>query len=106
MTTSERTRSKQAQPTRDARALSVAVTDDMLQVRLTDGREIAVPLTWFPRLLAATPAQRGRYELIGGGNGMHWPDIDEDLSGAGLLGKEVYERVEPEGRGRAGRGGH
>jgi len=76
MTTSERTRSKQAQPTRDARALSVAVTDDMLQVRLTDG------------------------------NGMHWPDIDEDLSVAGLLGKEVYERVEPEGRGRAGRGGH
>jgi len=63
------------------------VTDDALQVRLVDGREIGAPLTWFPRLLTATPAQRANCELIGGGIGMHWPDIDEDLSVAGLLGK-------------------
>lgn len=58
MTISDRTKSKQAPPIDDARALSVSVTDDLLRVRLTDGREIGAPLTWFPRLLAATPAQR------------------------------------------------
>jgi hypothetical protein len=90
MTILERTRSraKQAPSIREARAASARVTNDALQVRLADGREIGAPLTWFPRLLAATPAQRANYELIGGGIGMHWPDIDEDLSVAGLLGRE------------------
>ena len=72
-------------PDVDPRAKEVAVTDDELSVLLADGRRISVPLAWFPRLLRATPAQRARFELIGDGHGIHWPDIDEDLSVAGLL---------------------
>ena len=56
-----------------------------LHVRLADGREIAVPLEWFPRLRDATPGQRARWEAIGGGIGLHWPDVDEDISVASLL---------------------
>jgi hypothetical protein len=69
----------------DARAKEVAVTDDELSVLLADGRRIVVPLAWFPRLLRATPVQRARFELIGDGQGIHWPEVDEDLSVAGLL---------------------
>lgn len=69
----------------NARAEEVAVTADELSVRLTDGRRISVPLAWFPRLLRATPAERAHFELIGDGQGIHWPDVDEDLSVAGLL---------------------
>jgi hypothetical protein len=58
---------------------------DTLRVRLADGREIAVPLRWFPRLQDATAAQRAHWELIGGGIGIHWPDVDEDISVASLL---------------------
>jgi hypothetical protein len=72
-------------PDVDPRAKEVVVTDDELSVLLTDGRRILVPLAWFPRLLRATPAQRARFELIGDGQGIHWPDVDEDLSVAGLL---------------------
>jgi hypothetical protein len=72
-------------PSADARAKEVTVTDDELCVLLADGRRIAVPLAWFPRLLGATRAQRARFELIGDGQGIHWPDVDEDLSVAGLL---------------------
>jgi len=54
-------------------------------VELSDGRTLGIPLAWFPRLLKATPAQRSRFELSGGGSGLHWPDIDEDISLAGLL---------------------
>ena len=72
-------------PDVDPRAKEVAVSDDELSVLLADGRRISVPLAWFPRLLRATPAQRARFELIGDGQGIHWPDIDEDLSVAGLL---------------------
>lgn len=72
-------------PDMDPRAKEVAVTDDELSVLLADGRRISVPLAWFPRLLRATPAQRARFELIGEGQGIHWPDIDEDLSVVGLL---------------------
>jgi len=57
----------------------------MLHVRLSDGREIGVPLEWFPKLRDATPEQRSRWKLIGKGVGIHWPDLDEDLSVAGLL---------------------
>jgi hypothetical protein len=67
------------------RAVEVAITDDALSVVLADGRGISVPLTWFPRLLHATPAQRQHFEFLGDGEGLHWPDIDEDLSVAGLL---------------------
>lgn len=70
---------------RDANAVAVECDDDFLRVTLADGRELAVPLVWFPRLLDATPAQRGNWRLIGRGQGIHWPDLDEDLSVAGLL---------------------
>lgn len=59
--------------------------DLMMHVRLTDGREISVPLEWFPRLRDATPEQRKNYRMIGKGIGIHWEEIDEDLSVAGLL---------------------
>jgi hypothetical protein len=63
----------------------VRVSHDELLVSLEDGRRIAVPLAWFPRLLAATPAQRARFEILGEGQGIHWPEVDEDVSVAGLL---------------------
>jgi hypothetical protein len=66
-------------------ATDVKVDTERLHVALSDGREISVPLAWFPRLHQATPQQRRRWELIGRGIGLHWPDIDEDLSVAGLL---------------------
>lgn len=69
----------------DARVKEVTVTEDELIVVLADGRRLATPLTWFPRLLNATPEQRARFEILGGGVGVHWPDVDEDLSVAGLL---------------------
>jgi hypothetical protein len=68
-----------------ARAMGVEATRDELVVSLTDGRKIVVPLAWFPRLLHATEAQRNGWELLGDGVGIHWPEIDEDLSVAGLL---------------------
>ncbi|MGP0070321.1 MAG: DUF2442 domain-containing protein [Bryobacteraceae bacterium] len=67
------------------KAREVSVTDDELTVSLADGRRISVPLAWFPRLLHATSEQRRNFELLGDGEGIHWPDIDEDLSVAGLL---------------------
>jgi len=66
-------------------ATEVKVSEDELTVRLADGRTISVPLVWFPRLLHATKAQRANFELIGEGDGIHWPDVDEDISVAGLL---------------------
>ncbi len=63
----------------------VRCTDDALSVDLVDGRTISVPLMWYPRLLAGTPEQRDRWEVSGGGFGIHWPDLDEDLSTEGLL---------------------
>jgi len=69
----------------DDRVADVKVTDKSLDVRLRDGRTISAPLTWFPRLAAATPAQRGKWEPAAAGYGIHWPEIDEDLSVAGLL---------------------
>jgi hypothetical protein len=69
----------------EARVQNVRCTDDRLIVDLTDGRELSVPLRWYPRLLNATPAQRADWELAGAGYGIHWPQIDEDLSVKGLL---------------------
>lgn len=69
----------------DERVSSVVVTDELLTVGLMDGRTISVPLAWYPRLLHATPEQRGHWEVCGGGYGIHWPEIDEDLSTEGLL---------------------
>ena len=70
---------------RGAFATHVTVTDDALTVELSDGRTISVPLAWYPRLLHATPSQRSNWRRAGGGYGIHWPDIDEDLSTEGLL---------------------
>ncbi len=63
----------------------VRVSEDTLTVDLADGRTISVPLAWYPRLLHATPAQRANWEIVGAGYGIHWPDVDEDLSAEGLL---------------------
>ncbi|MSP01605.1 MAG: DUF2442 domain-containing protein [Acetobacteraceae bacterium] len=59
--------------------------DTMMWVGLVDGRALGVPLTWFPRLLAATPAQRAGYEISVSGHGLHWDQMDEDISVSGLL---------------------
>src|SRR6266480_728283 len=67
------------------RIAHVEVTDDTITARLVDGRVISVPLAWSWRLSEATPAQRANWELIGDGHGVHWPDIDEDLSAEGML---------------------
>ena len=69
-----------------ASATDVYFDDKHIHVRLSDGREISAPLEWFPRLYRATNEQRQRWELIGRGVGIHWEDIDEDISVAGLLG--------------------
>lgn len=69
----------------DPRVKDVRVTDDNLEVLLRDGRKISAPLTWFPRLLAASPEDRAIWEASAAGRGIHWPKIDEDLSIAGLL---------------------
>jgi hypothetical protein len=71
--------------TADERVADVTVTDDTLTVAMVDGRSISVPLVWYPRLLAATPEQRSNWRIGGGGYGIHWPDIEEDLSTEGLL---------------------
>lgn len=63
----------------------VRVTADRLNVHLADGRVISAPLEWYPRLAHATPDERARYELAGGSFGIHWPDLDEDISIEGLL---------------------
>ncbi len=72
-------------PKTDPRIQHVEISEDSLTVDLADGRRLAVPLAWFPRLLHATEGQRQNWELLGDGEGIHWPDIDEDLSVAGLL---------------------
>jgi hypothetical protein len=68
-----------------ALAKAVEFNDAMMHVRLLDGRVLGVPLAWSPRLRDATPDQRAHYEIGGGGISLHWPDIDEDLSVAGLM---------------------
>ena len=69
----------------DATAVDVTVTDDQILVVLADGRTVAAPLAWSPRLAHATPAQRKDWHLIGRGQGIHWPDVDEDISVVSLL---------------------
>ena len=63
----------------------VSVTEDTLQVELSDGRTIFVPLAWYPRLVHARPVERSKWELIGDGQGIRWPDLDEDISVEGLI---------------------
>lgn len=69
-----------------ARATDVTLTDDAMVVRLRDGRVLSVPLTWFPQLQGMTRERRTRWQLIGDGIGFHWPELDLDISVAGLLG--------------------
>ena len=69
----------------DERVASIEFTEDALSVALMDGRVITVPLVWYPRLLDATEAERNNWQISGGGYGIHWPEIDEDLSTEGLL---------------------
>ena len=66
-------------------ATGVSVTDDTLSVELSDGRTIAAPTCWYPRLSHGTSQERSNWRLIGNGTGIHWPDLDEDISVANLL---------------------
>jgi hypothetical protein len=66
-------------------AVAVRVSDDALAVELSDGRVLSVPVAWYPRLSHGTPEERNRWQLIGQGHGIHWPDLDEDISVEGLL---------------------
>ena len=68
-----------------ALAQSVNFDDELMHVHLTDGRIVSVPLIWFPLLHEASPEQRVQYEIGAGGRGLHWPDLDEDISIAGLM---------------------
>ncbi len=70
---------------REPLATAVEVTAEALCVVLADGREVSAPLAWFPRLVNATASERNHWRLIGGGIGIHWPDVDEDISIASLL---------------------
>jgi Protein of unknown function (DUF2442) len=69
----------------EPRIAAVQVTEDEIKATLVDGRKISVPLVWSWRLAGATPEQRQNFELIGSGQGIHWPDLDEDISAIGML---------------------
>lgn len=81
--------------TSDPRIESVRVTSSAIVARLVDGRVISVPLAWSWRLSDATPAQRARHRLIGSGQGIHWPDLDEDISVEGMLAGSPARRLQP-----------
>ena len=70
---------------REAAARNVVVTKDALKLELADGRTVEAPLAWYPRLLHGSPKERNRWRLIGGGEGIHWPDLDEDISVENVL---------------------
>jgi hypothetical protein len=72
-------------PSAGARVVDVSFSGASIRVDLADGRAILAPLAWYPRLLEASPAERANWEVAGGGFGIHWPSIDEDLSVEGLL---------------------
>jgi hypothetical protein len=69
----------------EPRIVSLKVTEEAIFAQLSDGRTVSVPLAWSWRLAGATPAQRNHFEIIGSGEGVHWPDIDEDISARGML---------------------
>jgi len=75
-----------------SRITNVVVTDDTLAIDLEDGRTIAIPIGWYPRLAYGTPAERANFQISGAGYGIHWPDLDEDIGVEGiLLGKKSSE---------------
>ncbi len=87
-----------------ARITQITVTDDTLAADLEDGRSIAVPIGWYPRLAQATAAERANYQLSGAGYGIHWPDLDEDIGVEGmLLGRKSAESPESLARWLASR---
>jgi hypothetical protein len=67
------------------RIMDIVITDDTLSVDLEDGRTIAIPIGWYPRLAYGTPEERANYQISGAGRGIHWPDLDEDIGVEGLL---------------------
>jgi len=69
----------------EPRIVALEITEDDIVARLADGRTVSVPLAWSWRLASATPAERNHFEIIANGEGVHWPDIDEDLSARGML---------------------
>jgi uncharacterized protein DUF2442 len=90
---------------KEAMAQSIHINDDALAVDLVDGRTVTVPLAWFPRLAHGTPDERAHWRLIGGGEGIHWPDLDEDISVESLLaGRRSGETQESLRRWLNGRG--
>lgn len=86
----------------EPRLLAVRVTEDEIIANLVDGRTISVPLVWSWRLSDATPDQRNNYEIIGDGQGVHWPDIDEDISVEGMLSGYPAHRPEQSPQSRDG----
>jgi hypothetical protein len=74
-----------SEPKPGERVKDVRFTEDTMAVDLIDGRTIIVPLAWYPKLFEATPDERGNWKISGAGYGIHWPDVDEDLSAEGLL---------------------
>ena len=74
-----------SEPRAGERVKDVRIDDDLITVDLVDGRTISAPLAWYPVLLHASPEQRGHWQVAGGGFGIHWPDLNEDLSTQGLL---------------------
>ncbi len=90
---------------KDITAHQVKITDDELIVDLSDGRTISIPLAWYPRLTYGTKQERNRWQLIGGGVGIHWPALDEDISIEGvILGKPSYESQQSFGKWLKSRG--
>src|SRR5437867_10895563 len=90
----------------EALAVDVSCTDDDLSVVLSDGRTVVVPLAWFPRLVGASARQRADWELLGGGVGIHWQAVDEDISVASLLQPENFIKFNEKGRQSASRVRH
>jgi uncharacterized protein DUF2442 len=96
--------------TPDALAVRIEVSEDTLSVELSDGRTIAAPVAWYPRLAHATTEERASWRLIGGGSGIHWPAVDEDVSVANLLSGQPSAESQSSfkrwsaGRPKAGRG--
>jgi hypothetical protein len=89
--------------TADERVADVKFTKHALSVSLRDGRTISVPLAWYPRLFDATAQERKNWRVAGGGYGIHWPDIDEDLSTEGLLRGAPAPRAGKAAKGKASR---
>jgi hypothetical protein len=77
------------------RAIDVKVTEEELRVDLEDGRALVVPLVWYPRLVHGSPAERDRWRLVGRGHGIHWPDLDEDISVEGLVAGHRSAETQP-----------